>query len=672
MRMLGRSRGTSAGGEPAAEVTRTPGGLAWRMVLASAALALVVGAMFAVFLLAVEDARNAERSALHSQEVIIAASALEGRVVDLETGQRGFILTRQTEFLEPWQQAQESLPREEQGLLKLVTGDPAQEARVQGIVRATRSYIDDYSIPLVDAALQDDPSAKTVTATAEGEARVDAIRADFDRLLVAERRTSVATARASADATHLAYAGAVVAVGASIVLVALYAGYLTRAIIGPVRRAATLTGRVAGGDLAARLPETGVGEIGSLQRAFNVMGASLERSRDELERSRDELARLAEEQAALRRVATLVAQAAPPDDVLAAVAREIGQLIPADYIVIGRYDDDGTEITNVGRWSRVGDPADLPARLSVGGRNVIALVWHTGRPARMETDETASGPVAPYRRTLGIRSTVGVPINVEGRRWGLVIAASTRHEPMPEDTETRLGNFTELVATAIANAEAHAALTASRSRIIVTADETRRRIERDLHDGAQQRLVAVALRVRAVQAAVPSDLPELVTELDDAAAELTHALDELRDFARGIHPAMLAEGGLRPALRTLARRSAVPVDLDVRTRGRLPEQVEVAAYYVVSEALANAAKHAQASRVTVQVEAVGDLLRIGVRDDGVGGAHFGRGSGLVGLKDRVDALGGRITLQSEPGAGTSLSIELPLANDVRRVDGVLL
>jgi signal transduction histidine kinase len=243
---------------------------------------------------------------------------------------------------------------------------------------------------------------------------------------------------------------------------------------------------------------------------------------------------------------------------------------------------------------------------------------------------------------------------------------------MPEDTETRLGNFTELVATAIANAEAHAALTASRSRIIVTADETRRRIERDLHDGAQQRLVAVALRVRAAQAAVPSDLPQLVTELDDAATELTGALDELRDFARGIHPAMLAKGGLRPALRTLASRSAVPVDLDVRTNSRLPELVEVAAYYVVSEALTNAAKHAQASRVTVRVEVVGDLLRVGIRDDGVGGAHIGRGSGLVGLKDRVDALGGRVTLQSEPGAGTSLSIELPLANAARGIEEVLL
>ena len=234
---------------------------------------------------------------------------------------------------------------------------------------------------------------------------------------------------------------------------------------------------------------------------------------------------------------------------------------------------------------------------------------------------------------------------------------------MPDDTETRLGSFTELVSTAIANAEAQAALTASRARIIVTADETRRRFERDLHDGAQQRFVTVALRVRAAQAAVPPDLPELAAELDHAAADLTRAIDELRDFAHGIHPAILAEGGLRPALRALARHSTVPVDLDVRTNGRLPERVEVAAYYVVSEALTNAAKHGHASSVTVRVEAAPDLLRVGIRDDGVGGAQFGRGSGLVGLKDRVEALGGGITLQSEPAAGTSLSIELPLTDD---------
>jgi signal transduction histidine kinase len=626
------------------------------MILASVALALVVGAVFATLLFTIVQARNAESSALHSQDVLIAANGLEQAVLNLETGQRGFLITRQMEFLLPWQQARAALPQQEQALLTLVTGDPAQRARVREIIAAARSYVGDYSVPLVNAAERGDPAAKTIPVTAEGEARVNAIQDDFAQLLQAERRTSEATARAGTDAAHRAYAGAVAGIGASIALVALYAGYLTRAIARPIRRAAALTGRLAGGDLGARLPETGIGEIGELQRAFNAMGAALERGRDEL-------AALADEQAALRRVATLVAQGAPPDDLLAAVASEIGQLLPAECALIGRYDVNGTEVTTVGAWSRDGDSSGLPATVPVDGRNVSALVWQTGRPARLQPDDTTSGSVAPYHHALGIRSTIGVPINVQGHLWGLVMAGSTRRDPMPDDTEARLGRFTELVSTAIANAEAQAALTASRARIVVTADEARRRFGRDLHDGAQQLFVAAALRVRMARAAVPPDLPELAGEIDGAAADLTGAIDELRDFAQGLHPVVLVAGGLRPALRKLARQSTVPVDLDVRTNGRMSERVEVAAYYVVSEALANAAKHGHASAVTVRVDAACDRLRVGIDDDGVGGARFGRGSGLLGLKDRVEALGGRITLQSEPGAGTSLSVELPLTDD---------
>jgi signal transduction histidine kinase len=258
---------------------------------------------------------------------------------------------------------------------------------------------------------------------------------------------------------------------------------------------------------------------------------------------------------------------------------------------------------------------------------------------------------------------VGVPINVEAELWGVVIAAATRAEPMPGSAEARLGSFTELVSTAIANAEAKAALTASRARIIVTADETRRQLQRDLHDGAQQRFVNVMLRLHLMQTSVPPDLPEVADDLKVAVVELKGAIDALRDFARGIHPASL-EHGLHSALRTLVARSAVPVDLEVQTDGRLPEPIEVAAYYIVSEALTNTAKHAHASRVAVRVEATDARLLVAVRDDGVGGAEFGHGSGLLGLRDRVEALGGWVALESEPGAGTSLEIELPLTANV--------
>jgi signal transduction histidine kinase len=376
--------------------------------------------------------------------------------------------------------------------------------------------------------------------------------------------------------------------------------------------------------------------------------------------AREELSTLADEQAALRRVATLVARGEPPRAVFAAVAEEVGQVLPAaDYTMVGRYDPDRT-FEVVGGWSRAGDPVPVGSRDRIGGQLVTALVFETGRPARRESYADASGAVGTEARARGVRSSVGAPISVEGRVWGVMLVASTRDQPLPPGTEERLADFTELVATAIANAEAHAQLTASRARIVATADETRRRIERDLHDGAQQRLVSLALQLRAAQVAVPPELAELAAELNRVAAGLTSALDELREMARGIHPAILAEGGLAAALKTLARRSSVPAELDVRAKGRLPGRVEVTAYYVVSEALTNTAKHANASAVHISVEALDGVVRLSVRDNGIGGADPTRGSGLVGLKDRVEATGGTLIVQSRPGEGTRLLVELPV------------
>ncbi|MEA2198762.1 MAG: hypothetical protein QOJ25_2813 [Solirubrobacteraceae bacterium] len=371
------------------------------------------------------------------------------------------------------------------------------------------------------------------------------------------------------------------------------------------------------------------------------------------------LARLAEEQAALRRVATLVASGAPPDEVFAAVVEEVGRLLAVASVAMGRYEPAGTVIS-VAAWGTAVTRFPVGGRWIPEGKNLVTIVFEAGRPARIDNYAEASGPVGVAARETGFRSAVGTPIIVEGRLWGIVVAGSSVEQPLPADAEARLASFTELVATAVANAESRAELMASRARIVGAADEMRRRIERDLHDGTQQRLVSLGLELRAARAAVPPQLGELERKLSRVAEGLASVFDELRQLSHGIHPAILSKGGLEPALRALRRRSAVPVELDLHAGRRLPEPVEVAAYYVVSEALTNAAKHAHASVVHVELDTHDAVLQLTIRDDGVGGADLSQGSGLVGLSDRIEALGGTLQVSSPAGNGTTLLIEVPL------------
>jgi signal transduction histidine kinase len=456
------------------------------MLVASGLLALVIGAAFAVLLLSVADLRTQERRTTRSQEVLVTANQLERLVVDLETGVRGFVITGQEQFLQPWDDARAALPGVSATLERLTAGG-VQERRAQWLARAAASYVRDYSAPLIGTARRDLPAAQRSAAIEEGKQRVDGMRAEFDRLLATERALSAARQERSDRAATRAVAAAAVGLAGSVLLIVVFAAYLTRAIVRPILGVSAMAGRLAGGDLAARMPTTGVGEIGALERSFNSMAGSLQ--------------------------------------------------------------------------------------------------------------------------------------------------------------------------------ESQAELAASRARIVAAADQTRRRIERDLHDGIQQRLVSLGLELRAVQVGLPAELGTLRGELDQLVAGLGSAVEELRELSRGIHPAILSEGGLGPALKALARRSAVPVHVEVPMEARLPEPVEVAAYYVVSEALANAAKYADASAVHVEVRAADGRLHLLVRDDGVGGAELGRGSGLVGLTDRVQALGGTITVRSPAGQGTTVRVELPIGSD---------
>ncbi|MEU6269423.1 CHASE3 domain-containing protein [Saccharopolyspora shandongensis] len=456
-------------------------GLTRRMLIASGLLALVISAAFAVLLASVADLRASERSARHSEEVVAAANRLERLVVDVEAGERGFLATGQDSRLELWRNGQAALPDQAAELQRLVADNPEQLGMARQIETDATSYIRDYSTPLIETAMRDLGAARSQAASSEGARRIDAIRAEFDRLVGAEHEQAVAGQHRSGAAGRQAIAAAATGLAGSVVLIVVFTGYLSRVVIGPVRRVAAMADRLAGGDLGARLPERSVGEIGVLERSFNTMARSLQANRDEL--------------------------------------------------------------------------------------------------------------------------------------------------------------------------------AASRTRIVAAADQARRRIERDLHDGVQQQLVSLALELRAVEASSP---PELSAPLAGAIDALVGATDDLRELSRGIHPAILSEGGLPAALRALARRSAVPVELTVEVPERLPEQVEVAVYYVVSEALTNAAKHAEASVVHVEVRKHDGRLHLSVHDDGIGGATAEHGSGLIGLIDRVEALDGTVDIASPVGEGTTLVADLPI------------
>jgi signal transduction histidine kinase len=374
-----------------------------------------------------------------------------------------------------------------------------------------------------------------------------------------------------------------------------------------------------------------------------------------------QLSLLAEQQAALRRVATLVARGVATSELVATVAEEMARCLHVELAGVLRYEADGTPIRLAYNepWSPslpVGEPVSVEAEW------VAAAVLRTGRAAWIDVLDNAVDPAADglHLRALGIRSMVAAPIMVDARLWGLAVVGSAWPKALAADTEARVDEFAELVATAIAAATSRAELIASRTRIVAAGDDARRRLERDLHDGAQQRLISLALQLRDAQASLTPQQQALKGQLAQIISGLSAVSEELREISHGIHPAILSSRGLVPAIRVLARRSTVPVTLDLAIDQRLPEPVEVAAYYVLAEALTNTAKHAHASHVTVRARTTDDNLHLSIRDNGIGGADHGRGSGLTGLTDRVEALGGHIQILSRTGKGTALHATIPL------------
>jgi PAS domain S-box-containing protein len=363
----------------------------------------------------------------------------------------------------------------------------------------------------------------------------------------------------------------------------------------------------------------------------------------------------------LRRLATMVAGAAGPDEIFAAVCEEVARLLGGQTSSLVRFDERTSAGTVVAGWSEEsGIPMPIGSDVAFDGPAAITAVLRTGRPARVDDYTDVEGDLAERLRALGLRSSVAAPVAADGRLWGAIIVSTTGDATLARDAEARIGQFAEVVALCLSSTEAREQLAASRARIVAAGDAERRRLERNLHDGAQQRLVALSLALRMARATVAADHPAAEL-LDSAGDELMQALEELRELARGIHPAVLSDQGLRAALGALTGRSPVPVRLDVELGAELPPPVEAAAYYVVAESLTNIAKYAEASVVEITVRSDGREARVDVRDDGVGGADPEAGTGLRGLADRVDALGGVLRVSSIAGAGTTVTAELPLA-----------
>jgi PAS domain S-box-containing protein len=370
-----------------------------------------------------------------------------------------------------------------------------------------------------------------------------------------------------------------------------------------------------------------------------------------------EVGRLATEQRALRRVATLVASEVSPERVFIAVSQECARVLGVNASAVLRYESDETA-TIVGRHNRDNiDVFRIGESLPADAASAVGQVLRTGAAARVDDWGGLVGEMAETIFRTGYRSTAAAPIVVAGTLWGAVAIAS--EDPLTPDSETRLGGFCELASLAVASAQAREDLIASRARLVKAGDEQRRRLERNLHDGAQQRFVSVLLKLRMARARMDSQ-PDAARELlDEVERELDTGLEELREIARGLHPAVLGDHGLRRAIEALTARLPIPIGIEVPD-GRLPEDVEATAYYIVAEAVTNVVKHAAATHAEVSIRREGTILRCEVGDDGRGGADSSSGTGILGLRDRAEAAGGTLTVTSPPGRGTVVAATLPL------------
>ncbi len=631
------------------------GGLTRRSVLASCLVALLAMGTYALLFTVIFDLRSATKVSAHSGAVLASSNRLERLVTDLESGVRGFIITNDGDSLRQWEAARGELPDESASLERLAAGSGAdQEQRARRIVQDSEAYIREYSAPLVADIRANPRSQRSVTTIEEGERRLTLIRAQFDRFQQIQRGISSSfQERADRDARRATIIATSGAAGA-LFLIFSFSGYLTRKILRPVRRASRMAWAITAGDLSVRIPETSRDEMGSLEHVFNTMASTLATSQEELRR-------VVSEQGALRRVATLIARSVSPIEIFSTVAGELGRFEGAHHTMIIRFAPGNTALS-VGHWSAPMFPHLKPpfdGHWPIEKGTCAEAVRGSGKPARV-THDASTSKIGIWTRQHGMHQVIGAPLIVDGNLWGMATILSYDTVPLAADTETRMLEYMELLATAIANAEYRSKLLDSHTRIVAASDAVRRRIECDLRDVTQQRLVSLQHRVRTAISGVPPDQVRLGEQLTRTAQGLSTVQADLQEITRGLHPVALSQSGLRPALKALTQRSRVPVELDIRLDQRLKGHIEVAIYYTVSEALTNVVKYAHATKVRVDLAIEDHSLRLSIRDNGLGGADPALGSGLAGLKDRIEALGGELDMTSPAGRGTSLLITIPI------------
>jgi signal transduction histidine kinase len=558
-------------------------------------------------------AASARPAARDSTRVLLAASRFERLVADMEAGQLRYIATGDRGMLTPWHAARAAFPQQAAQLQRLAEeNSPEQGRRAREIVRAVTSYLHEHAEPLVRKAQHDHRSARSVISRAEGKRRIDAIRRQVDRFTEVQHRLAVSHERDAVPALRRMIA-LVMGTSGSLLLVFLLVGYVQR----------------ARGRMTARGGGPGAED---------------------------------QERRALRRLAARLAEDAAPAEAFSLAAREMGRALGAEYALVCRYERDGT-VTVAGHWSADGATAPMPpagGRWPVEDETVTDVVHRTGRPAHLRADLPAVGPIGAWIRSNGIQRMTGCPIVAGDRLWGMAAVLSRDRGPEPAGSTRAMEEFAALLGVVAVNARRRAELAASRVRLVEAADAVRHRVEQALHTRTQQRLVTAGLGLRTVEAAIPPDLSPLRDQVSAAADTVGAVIDDLREVARDLHPAYLDRRGLGASLRALGGHAGVPVEFDVDDERRLPDIVATTVYFVVSEALANVARHAHASLVRVVLDSR-DPLRLSVHDDGAGGARIRPGAALAGLKERVEALAGSFELDSPVGAGTTVRVTLPVA-----------